>query len=197
MSLKLFWCPQTRASRATWLLEELGIPYQRVLIDVRDPRAERDPDFARASPMGKVPALLDGDVAMSESAAMAVYLADKYASGSLAPTIDSAERGRFLYWMFFAPAVIEPAMSERVSGTEPKPTRNGWGDFDSMVRVLIDGLSPGPWLLGNTFTVADVLVGGGVTFMRAFNMLPDHDVLQSYADRCVARPAYQKAQSFE
>ncbi|MDX1384389.1 MAG: glutathione S-transferase, partial [Thermoanaerobaculia bacterium] len=142
--MKLFWCPQTRAARAVWMLEELGRPYERVLVDIRDSEAPRDPEFALASPMGKVPALADGDVRLAESAAICLYLADRYASGRLAPPIDHPDRGRFLYWMFYTPAVVEPAMAEKFAGTEPNRLSHGWGDFDAMLETLAAGLDDGP-----------------------------------------------------
>jgi glutathione S-transferase len=191
--MKLFWCPRTRSVRAIWMLEEVGQPYQRELVDIRDPEAERSADFLAASPMGKVPALQDDGVHMAESAAICLYVADRYASGELAPAADHPTRGRFLYWMFYTPAVIEPAMSEKFAGTEPDRFRSGWGDFDSMIATIERGLEPGPWILGDRFTAADVMVGSSVVFMRDFEMLPEVAALHAYADRCLARPAYQRA----
>ncbi len=195
--MKLYWCPKTRASRAVWMLEEAGVDYERVFVDIRNPEAPRPLGFAAASPMGKVPALLDGSVALAESSAIALYVADRYAAGRLAPAIDADERGRFLYWMFFAPGVIEPAMAEKVGNWETAPTRNGWGDFDSMIRTLEQGLGDTPWLLGEQFSAADVMVGSSVVFMRMFGLLPDSAVLGAYADRCLERPGYQTALTLE
>lgn len=195
--MKLYWCPKTRAVRLVWMLEELGVPYERVLVDIRDPKAPRDRGFVEASPMGKVPALEDGAVRMSESAAICLYLADRYASGTLAPRIDDPERGRFLYWMFFTPAAIEPAMGEKFSGTNPNRLSHGWGDFGTMIATLEAGVQPGPWLLGDTFTAADVMVGGSAVFLRSFGALPPAEAISAYADRCLARPAYQRALASE
>jgi glutathione S-transferase len=195
--MKLYWCPRTRASRAVWALEEAGVPYERVHIDISDPAARSSADFLRASPMGKVPALEDGETRLADSAAIALYIADRYAARRLAPAVDAPERGRFLYWMFFGPGVMEPAMSEKAGGWTPNRSRNGWGDFDSMIRTLEQGLGEGPWLLGETFTAADVVVGSTVAFMRMFGMLPDSAPLNAYADRCVARPAYQEAMALD
>ena len=195
--MKLFWCPKTRAARAVWMLEELGEPYERVLIDIRDSGAPRDPDFEATSPMGKVPALVDGDVRLAESAAICLYLADRYASGALAPKLDDPDRGRFLYWMFYTPAVIEPAMSEKFSGKEPNRLSNGWGDFETMIDTLESGLGSSPWILGENFSAADVMVGSSVIFLRQFGILPESEELQAYADRCLARPGHEKAQSLE
>ena len=191
--MKLYWHPRTRSSRAVWLLEEAGVPYERVLIDVRDAQAKSDPAFRAASPMGKVPALEDGEVKLAESAAIALYVADRYAAGKLAPAIDDPDRGRFLYWMFFTPGVIEPAMAEKLGGWQTSPGPHGWGDFDLMATTLEGGLEPGPWLLGERFSAADVMVGSTAVFMRMFKVLPDSPVINAYADRCLERPAYQRA----
>lgn len=195
--MKLFWSKQTRSSRAVWLLEEAGVDYEIEVVDIRSPERKDSDEFRSASPMGKVPALADGDVKMSESAAIALYIADRYSSGILAPALDESSRGKFLYWVMYTPAVIEPAMAEKFNNIEPNRVRSGWGDFDLMIETLEDALQDSTWLLGDQFTAADVLVGSSVLFMRSFNMLPDSNVLNSYADRCLARPAYQKAQSLE
>jgi len=195
--MKLFWSSQTRSSRAVWLLEEAGVKYELETVDIRDPNRKDSDEFRAASPMGKVPALIDGDVRMSESAAIAIYIADRYCPGTLAPAIDDPLRGKFLYWVMYTPAVIEPAMAEKFNKIEPNRIRSGWGDFDLMIETLENELQEKNWLLGDQFTAADVLVGSSVGFMRLFNMLPDSDVLNDYADRCQARPANQKAQSLD
>ena len=195
--MKLYWCPKTRAARAVWMLEELGEPYERVLIDIRDESRPADPGFDAASPMGKVPALEDGEVRLAESAAICLYLADRYASGRLAPALDAAERGRFLYWMLYTPAVIEPAMGEKFRGVESNRFSNGWGDYDLMLETLEAGLESGPWILGDPFSAADVMVGSSVVFMRQFGMLRDSSSLGAYADRCLERPGYATARALD
>ena len=192
--MKFFWCPNTRASRVLWMLEEAGVAYDRVLVDIHDPGAPRDPDFALASPMGKVPALADGDVKMADSAAICLYIADRYPECGLAPSLDDPTRGRYLYWMIYTPGVMEPAMAERFLDTEPNRLSHGWGDFDAMVETLENGLQQaGPWLLGDRFCAADIMVGSSVKIMERFNVLPDSPVLREYGDRCAARPAYASA----
>ena len=193
--MKLFWAPQTRSTRAIWMLEEAGVDYELELVPIRSPERADTDEFRQASPMGKVPALVDGDVRMSESAAICLYVADRYAPGSLAPALDDPQRGKFLYWIMYTPAVVEPAMSEKFSGTEANRYQSGWGDFDLMIETLENGLSNRPWILGDEFTAADVMTGSSAVFMRMFNMLPDSQVLSDYADRCLARPGYQKAMS--
>ena len=175
------------------MLEEAGVDYERVVVDLRVPVAERDPAVLAASPMGKVPALVDGAVQVADSAAICQYVADRHASGRLAPEIDHPDRGKYLYWMVFAPGVIEPAMAEKAGGWTTDRGRHGWGSFDLMIQTLENGLEQGPWLLGEKFTAADVMVGSSAVFMRQFKMLPHSAVIEAYADRCLARPAYQKA----
>lgn len=191
--MKLYWAPQTRSSRVLWMLEEAGVAYERALVDIQDPAGTRTAEHLEASPMGKVPALVDGDVKMSESAAICLYVADRYAAGTLAPAIDDPSRGRFLYWLMYTPAVIEPSMSEKFNGVTPNRYRSGWGDFELMIETLVKGIDGRQWILGDRFTAADVMLGSSVVFMRMFDMLPDSPVLAGYADRCLARPAYQRA----
>ncbi|TNE59695.1 MAG: glutathione S-transferase family protein [Alphaproteobacteria bacterium] len=195
--IKLYWCPQTRAMRALWLMEETGLPYERVLIDIRDPDKPRDPDFAKASPMGKVPALSDGPVHLADSAAIGLYIADRYPETRLAPAIDDAKRGDYLYWMIYTPGVIEPAMGEKISGTAVNKTSHGWGDFDSMINVMEKGVKDSPWLLGDQFSAADVMIGSSILFLKRFGLMPVSDILDAYADRCLARPALQKTMEIE
>jgi glutathione S-transferase len=195
--ITLFWCPKTRASRILWLLEELRQSFEVRLIDIRKPEAKKDPDFVAASPMGKVPAIMDraarGVVRMADSAAIGLYLADRYPAAGLAPAIDDPRRGDYLYWMTYTPGVIEPAMAEKFNNWQVSRATCGWGNFDTMIDVLEKGLAHGPWLLGEQFSAADVLVGSSVYFMKLFGILPESPALAEYADRCLARPAYQKA----
>lgn len=195
--ITLFWCPQTRASRILWLLEEMEEPFEVRLIDIRDPDSKSDADFVAASPMGKVPAIMDttpnGVVRMADSSSIALYLADRYPASGLAPAIDDPARGKYLYWMTYTPGVIEPAMMEKFTGQEVSRASSGWGNFDTMVEVLEAGLEEGPWLMGEQFSAADVLVGSSVYFMKMFGILPDSPVLSAYGDRCLARPAYARA----
>jgi len=195
--ITLFWCPQTRASRILWLLEEMDEPFEVRLIDIRKPEAKQDSDFMAASPMGKVPALMDtastGTVYVADSAAIALYLADRYPSSGLAPALDDPSRGKYLYWMTYTPGVIEPAMMEKFTGQEVSRSTAGWGNFDTMIEVLEAALKQGPWVMGEQFSAADVLLGSSVNFMKMFGILPENTVLEAYIERCLARPAFTKA----
>lgn len=189
--LKLYWCPNTRANRVVWMLEELGVDYETVHVDIFKPG--RSDELLAVSPMGKVPALEDGDVRMCDSSAICLYLADRYGPGVFAPGFDDPDRGRFLQWMIFAPGVVEPAVTEMFGGAAGDPRANGWGDFDRMIRVWEQGLGDGPWILGDRFTAADVVLGAtGVLFQR-FRLFRDHPALSGYIARCEQREAFQRA----
>ncbi len=195
--MKLFWAPQTRAQRGIWMLEEAGVDYELENVDIRAEQRRDSEEFLSASPMGKVPALIDGDVAMSESAAICLYVADRYAPGRLAPLPDDPQRGKFLYWLMYTPAVIEPAMWTKFNNVEVNRLSSGWGDFDLMIEVFDEGLHGREWILGDRFTAADVMLGSSAVFLRMFDMLPETANIGAYADRCAARPAFQRSQAVQ
>lgn len=195
--MRLYWCANTRAARAVWMLEEAGVPYERVTIEIRDPASKGNPAFRAVSPMGKVPALEDGPVRLWDSGAICGYIADQYPARGLAPPIGSPDRGAYLQWLMFTNAVIEPAMGEKVGGLPANPLRNGWGSWDQMLATLRAGLEQGPWILGERFSAADVPLGMSCHFLRMFKMLSDEPILFAYADRCAARPAFQRAMALE
>ncbi len=194
MALRLYWCPQTRAIRALWLLEELGVPYDLVKIDVRA-GAQNDPAFRAVSPLGKVPALVDGETTVAESGAVCLYLADRHSDKKLAPALDSPLRGPYLRWVFFGPGCIEPAFVDRMlkrDGALPHLSA-AWGGFDSVLAALRDGLAPGPYLLGEPFSAADVLIGSMLQWGVVTGLLPNEAPFKDYVARLGARPALQRA----
>jgi glutathione S-transferase len=191
--MKLYWCPKTRALRALWMLEELGQPFERVLIDIRDAAAKADPAFRAASPMGKVPALEDGPARLWDSGAICLYLADRYPQAGLAPATADPARGLYLQWLLYTNSVIEPAMAEKFSASAVSAGAHGWGSFDLMLEVLRNGLATGPWILGERFSAADVLLGTSCRFLLQFGLVKDDRVLGGYLDRCQQRPAFQRA----
>jgi glutathione S-transferase len=172
------------------MMEESGLEYEPVLIDIRDPQARANPDFLAASPMGKVPALEDGEAKMADSAAICLYIADRYAN-DLALAVDDPGRARFLFWMFFSPGVMEPAMAQKMAGWDSNRHAHGWGDHELMIETLEMGLEKGPWLMGEQFTAADIMVGSTAYFMRLFGILAENSSINAYVDQCLERPAYQ------
>ena len=191
--IKLYWMPKTRALRALWMLEEAGVPFERVYIDIRDEKSKADAAFRAASPLGKVPALVDGVVRINDSGAICAYIADAYPRAGLAPPIGDPLRGAYLQWLMFTNANIEPAMAEKFSKLPPSRAAHGWGDYDSVLMTLRTALQTGPWILGERFCAADVMLGSAVYFLDMFKILADEPALSAYLKRCMARPAAQRA----
>jgi glutathione S-transferase len=195
--VKLFWAPKTRSLRAVWLLEEAGIPYQRIKIDIRDEASKANPELRAASPMGKVPAIEDGNVRIWDSGAICAYIADQYPQNRFAPSIGDPQRGEYLMWLMYTNSVIEPSMAEKFAKLPANPVQFGWGSWEQMLATLRHGLERGPWILGERFSAADTLLGMSCIFLRQFKMIGDEPVLDAYAARCSARPALVRAMAIE
>lgn len=192
MSIVLYHHPFSRAATVVWMLEEVGVPYQLRFVDFATGQ-HKQPEILALNPMGKLPILTDGAAVVTESAAIALYLADRYAPGRLAPRLDDPRRGSYLRWSFFAPGVIEPGLMAKVAGWAYKEGQAGWGNHDAMLSAMQAALSKGDYLLGDEFSMADVVFGGTVRFMLTFKMLEPLPVFVAYAERLGARPALQRA----
>lgn len=195
--IRLYWWPKTRAVRMFWALEEVGQPYALEPVDIRAEDRRDPPAFLAASPLRKVPALTDGAVNIADSAAIALYLADRYAPGRLAPLADDPARGEFLYWLFYTPSAVEPAMLEKFVGLSPNPVAYAWGSFDKMLAAIETRLEDREWIAGDRFTMADFMIASSLEMMCAFKLLDPAPSLKSYMDRCLARPAAIRAREKE
>lgn len=192
MALTLHYHPYSRAAGTIWALEEAGVPYELKVVDIMK-GAQKQPEFLAINPMGKLPTLVDGDVVVTESAAIALYLADRYAAGRLAPALDDPRRGTYLRWSFFAPSVIEPAVMAKGAGWEVKEVSAGWGNYASMMAATEGALAKGPFLLGDGFSMADVVLGGLLRFLMMFKQIDATPAFSAYVERLDSRPAYQRA----
>jgi glutathione S-transferase len=191
--MKLYWAPQTRAFTALWMLEESGLPYQRVLMDWRAGALATD-SYRAINPMMKVPALEDGPVKMAETGAICAYIAERAPKAGLAPPLGDPRRGRYWQWLFFGGNCIEPAVAQFFAKFEMTPGSAAWGDSQRVFSVLEQALIPGPWLLGDDFCAADVVVGAYVDIMvHRMNVLPAKPAFTAYIESCRARPAHQRA----
>jgi glutathione S-transferase len=194
MMMQLYWSPRSRSFTTLWLMEETGQPYERVLTDIST-GAQKEPDYLAINPMGKVPALRDGEATLAEAAAICAYVAERYSEAKLAPALGSPLRAKYLYWLFFAPGCIEPAMVQLATKIEMSPVSAGWGDAQRVYDVLDAALAKGPWILGEDFSAADIVIGSGLNFaVRLFKMVPQRPSFEAYIARCVARPAFQRAE---
>lgn len=192
MSLVLYHHPLSRAANSVWMLEEVGVPYGLRFVDLRAGE-QNTPDILEKNPMGKLPILVDGDLVVTESAAIGLYLADRYALGRLAPKPDDPARGTYLRWSFFAPSVIEPGLMAKGSGWKVNEGAAGWGSHDKMLQAMTAALEDRPYLLGDTFSMADVIFGGTLRYMLQFKMLEPRPVFERYVERLVERPAFERA----
>jgi len=192
MSLVLYHHPYSRAAGVLWMLEELGVQYDLRFVDLLA-GAHKAPELLALNPMGKLPILTDGDQVVTEVAAIGLYLADRYALGRLAPKPDDPQRGTYLRWSFFAPSVIEPGATAKMNGWEAKPSQVGWGTYESMLQTLEFAIGDRQYLLGDTFSMADIVVGGTLRYMLLFKMLEPRPALTGYVERLSARPALQRA----
>ena len=192
--MKLYWSPRSRSFTALWLMEETGKPYERVLTDITS-GAQRTPEYLAINPMGKVPALQDGDATMAEAAAICAYVAERYPETNLAPAATDPLRARYLQWLFFSPACIEPALIQLFTKLEVPASTASWGSAAQTLDVLDSALQKGPWILGEKFSAADIMLGSGLNFaVRLFKMVPPRPAFDAYIERCVARPAFQRAE---
>lgn len=192
MAITLYHHPFSRAAGVLWPLEEVGVPYQLEYVDFAKGE-QKAPALVALNPMGKIPVLVDGDTVLTEGAAIALYLADRYAPGKLAPALDDPRRGTYLRWALFAPSVIEPAAMAKRNNWEFKASQAGWGDWDAMLATIDHALSKGDYLLGDTFSMADVVFGGNLRNMRRFNLVPMSPLAIAYTDRLAARSASKRA----
>jgi len=192
--MQLYWSPRSRSFSALWLMEETGQPYERVLTDISI-GAQRKPEYLAINPMGKVPALRDGEATLAEAAAICAYVAERYPEAKLAPALGDPLRAKYLYWLFYGPSCIEPTIVQLASKLEINPVAAGWGDAQRVIDVLDGALQKGPWLLGDNFSAADIVIGSGLNFgVRLFKMIPSRPSFDSYIARCIARPAFQRAE---
>jgi glutathione S-transferase len=188
-----FHAPNSRSGGTRALLEELGVPFDMHVLSFKKGE-QRQPEYLAINPMGKVPAIRHGDALITEQPAVFMYLADLYPEAKLAPPIGDPLRGPYLRWLVFYGSCFEPALVDRSMQREPAaPSTCPYGDFDTMLKTLTDQLEQGPYLLGDTFSAADVLWGTALNWTTMFKLVPELPVIRAYIDRVLARPAMQRA----
>ena len=190
--LKHYYYPQSRAVTTDWMLTELAVEHERIVLDFNQGETSTA-QFRAINPMGKLPTLVDGDVVVTESAAICAYLADKFIEKGFAPPLDSPQRGTYYRYLFYPGAVLEPVFSFHQFGVTDYPAQSaGWGDR-SRCLATIDAMTPRTdWVLGDQFTAADVVFGGTLDFASQFGWLDQPaDKVADYVERIRARQAYQ------
>jgi len=195
-NLTLYHAAPSRSSVTLWMLEEVGEPFDLHLLSLQK-GDNRAPAYLAVNPMGKVPALKHGDAVVTESAAICLYLADAFPNANLSVPIGDPRRGPFLKWLFFGPSVIEPAILDRAYKRAEEAPRAalGYGDFETVMDVVAKAVEPGPYILGDRFTAADVVIGSGLRWGMMFKLIPERPEFRAYADRLAQRPALQRAEA--
>jgi glutathione S-transferase len=188
--------PQSRGQTVRWMLEEVGAPYESVILDYGT--TMKAPDYLAINPMGKVPAIRHGGQVVTECAAICAYLADAFPAAGLAPPL--ANRAAYYRWLFFAAGPVEQAIMDRFRKFEPdaeQQTMIGYGSFPAVLAALEQAVGTGEWLAGDSFSAADVYAGAQIDWPLQFGMIEPNPVLLAYVERLRARPAYQKAKAID
>lgn len=200
--LTLFHAPRSRSSRIIWLLEELGADYaiKTVSIRRRDPSAQGPNagmigtrDSANVHPHGKVPAIVHDGVVVYESAAIVAYLTDMFPQNGIGAQIGDPRRGPYLSWLAYYAGVMEPAFTSAFLGFDAANSTTGWVPVKDLMDHVNGTLAKGPYLLGEKFSGADLLIGSAFALFMGSPLLPRTDALAGYVDRLTARPAYRRA----
>jgi len=192
--LTLYHASPSRSSIVLWMPEEVGQPYDLKLIRL-SAGDNLNPEYLAINPMGKVPALKHGDVVITEVAAICAYLADEFPDKKLNIPVGTPKRGEYFKWLFFGPSVIEPAMTDRAfpRKEDPRAAALGWRDFDTVLDIVSNAVAKGPFLMGEQFTAADIVIGSGLRYGMMFKLVPQRKEFLDYAARIAARPSAQRA----
>ncbi|WP_010162885.1 glutathione S-transferase family protein [Sphingomonas sp. PAMC 26617] len=197
MSVTLYTNPMSRGRIARWMLEEVGTPYETVVLDyASDMKGE---PFLAINPMGKVPAIVHDGHVVAECAAICAYLADAFPEAGLAPPL--ADRAAYYRWLFFAAGPVEQAVTNRslgVTTNEPQQQRMaGYGTFDLTIETFAKAITVNPYFGGDRFSAVDVYAGSQVIWGLQFGSIPANAVFEDYAARVKARPAYRRASEID
>src|SRR3569623_849467 len=174
--ITLYHSPASRAFTAYWMLEELGVRFAVKTVDIRKGE-QKERAYLKLNPAGKVPTLTDGEVVVSENPAIAIYLADRYGYGGLAPKIDDPDRGPYLKWMVYSSAVVDPVATLHEQKIDLPGFNVSFGAIGDMVQVLTSVLKDREYLLGERFSAADVVLGGTLSRLLYQRVLPEEAVL--------------------
>ena len=195
--ITFFHAPQTRSLGTLILLEELGAPYEMRLLNMKAGE-QRQPAYMAVNPMGKVPAIRDGDTLVTEQCAVFIHLADRFPQAKLAPALDDPLRGAYLRWIVFYASCFEPAIADKAMKRDaPPPGQSGYGDYDTMLKTLAGQLTEGPYLLGERFSAADILWGTALKWTTMFKLVPELPEIVAYIRRHESRPSVVKAAAMD
>ena len=180
------------------MLEEVGEPYETVVLDYGD--AMKAPDYLAINPMGKVPAIRYSDTVVTEGAAICAFLADMFPDRGLAPPPGNVMRGPYYRWLFFAAGPLEAAVTAKSLGLlapADKKAMAGYGSFEDTIDCLEAAVREGPYICGEQFTAADVYVGAQIGWGMMFGSIDKRPAFERYAALLQARPAAVRANQLD
>jgi glutathione S-transferase len=184
--------PQSRSSGVKVLLEELGAPYDLEVLNTKAGE-QRGAAYLAVNPAGKVPAILDRGELVTEQAAIFIHLADRFPEKGLAPAIGGPLRGSYLRWMVYYGSCFEPAVVDRAMKREPGTrAMSPYGDYDLVMRTVVEQLRAGPYLLGTRFSAADILWGMALSWTTMFGLVPKEPEIARYIEAFSQRPSVTK-----
>jgi glutathione S-transferase len=194
--ITLYHAPRSRSSRIIWLLEELEADYKIELVPIvrGDGTGTPAPDsYLSVHPLRKVPAIKIFDEVVFESGAICLYLTDSHPKKEIGPLPGHNDRAEYVRWLFFYTGILEPAATARFQGWDKeKPT--GFGKFEDIEGAVSRQLEKTPYICGDTFTAADILIGSGVQFFKR-TLFPARKHYDDYVARLISRPAYARGQA--
>ena len=191
--ITLYHAPRSRSSRFIFLLEELGVPYEIAKVSIRRGDGSGALDSGNPHPHGKVPVIRDGETVVYESAAIALYLTDKFPAAGVGPVVGDSKRGAYLTWLAYYAGVMEPAWMSAFMKTDVPRGTAGWVKTDEVMELVNSTLAKSPYILGEKFSAADILIGTTFKLFMGSPLLAKTDLLESYVKRVVERPAYARA----
>ena len=195
--LTFYTAPMSRGRVVRWMLEEVGVPYEAVYLDLSQAPSVVD-EYRRINPMLKVPTIVHRGRTVSETAAICVYLAETFPQAKLAPSED--ERASYYRWLFFAAGPVESAMVDKALGVEvPADLQRmvGYGSHARMVDALESAVSAQDYVAGKRFTAADVYVGSQIGWGMGSGGLPPRPAFEASLGRVMGRPAAVRAREID
>jgi glutathione S-transferase len=196
--LVLYTNPMSRGRIARWMLEEAGQPYKVEVLDYAT--TMKAPAYLSINPMGKVPALRHGEAVVTETAAICAYLADAFPQAKLAPPPGDRLRAPYYRWLFFSAGPVEAAVSNKALGVVAPKERErmlGYGNLDLVLTTIEQTLSRAEYLVGGSFTAADLYVGAQLGFGMMFGGIDKRPAFERYWQRVSERPASKRAKELD
>jgi glutathione S-transferase len=192
--LKFYHAPWSRSSSVLWLLEEIGVGYELIDVDIRQDGGVPEA-YRRIQPSKKVPAIEHDGVVITERAAITIHLADRFPDAGLAPAVDDPMRGPYLTMLVYCDAVFDPALSARVQGWEYDSNHFSFGLAEDMIDYIDRTLTDRPFAAGDRFTAADTQLASGIGYtMDMMRALPEKPSFRAYLERVKDRPAKVRAE---